>query len=140
MSSFTALTLLEFPFRPFCWSGLVQVPCRNHVILRTKVFPTSSNFRRSRRSSFARSLGMLAVWKSTLGGCRPSDKGAGGAFGPQFGLKISGGVGGGLTWIRHWSKLLFLTQSCCFSPVLGSMVSIIHYTVIYSSPQPFPCR
>ena len=38
---------------------------------------------------------MLAVWKSTLGGCRPSDKGAGGAFGPQFGLKISGGGGGG---------------------------------------------
>ena len=43
------LLLLEFPFRPFCWSGLVQV--RNPVILRTKVFPTSSNFRRSRRSS-----------------------------------------------------------------------------------------
>ena len=38
---------------------------------------------------------MLAVYKSTLGGCRPSDKGAGGAFGPQFGLKISGGGGGG---------------------------------------------
>ena len=96
---------------------LVQVPCRNPVILRTKVFPKSSNFRRSRRSSFARPSGMLAIWKSTLGGCRPSDKGA---------------VGGGWAhWIRHWSKLLFLTQSCCFSPVLGSMVSIVHYTVIY---------
>ena len=129
---FTALTLLEFPFRPFCWSELVQVARRNPAILRTKVFPTSSNFRRSRRSNFARPLGMLAVWKSTLGGCRPSDKGAGGAFGPQFGLKINGGGGwGALTWIRHWSKLLFLTQSCCFSPVLGSVVSIVHYKVIY---------
>ena len=110
-----ALTLLEFPFRSFFWSGLVQVARRNPVILRTKVFPTSSNFRRSRRSSFARPSGMLAIWKSTLGGCRPSDKGA---------------VGGraGVHWIRHWSKLLFLTQSCCFSP---SMVSIVHYTAIY---------
>ena len=70
---------------------------------------------------------MLAIWKITLGGCRPSDKGAGGDFGPQFGLKISGGGGGGQTGIRHGSKLLFLTQSCCFSPVLGSMVSIVHY-------------
>ena len=71
---------------------------------------------------------MLAVWKSTLGGCRPSDKGAGGDFGPQFGLKISG-VGAHLD--SPLSKLLFLTQSCCFSPVLGSMVSVVHYTVIH---------
>lgn len=35
---------------------------------------------------------------STLGGCRPCDKGAGGgggAFGPQFGPKIRRGGGGG---------------------------------------------
>ena len=89
-----ALTLLEFPFRPFFLSGLVQVARRNPVILRTKAFPTPRNFRRSRRSSFARPSGMLAIWKITLGGCRPSDKGAGVAFGPQFGLKISVGVGG----------------------------------------------
>ena len=108
-------------FDPF---RLVQVPCRNPVILRPKVFPKSRNFRRSHRSSFARLSGMLVIWKSTLGESRPSDKGAGGAFGPQFGLKIR--WAGGLTWIRHWSKLLFLTQSCCFSPVLGSMVSGAH--------------
>ena len=127
-----ALTLLEFPFRPFFWSGLVQVARRNPVILRTKVFPTSSNFRRSRRSSFARPSGMLAIWKSTLGGCRPSDKGAGGGEPSGLSLvqKYGGGGVRGLTWIRHWSKLLFLMQSCCFSPALGSMVSIIHYTVV----------
>ena len=107
---------------------LVQVPCRNPVILRTKVFPISSNFRRSRRSSFARPLGMLAVWKSTLGGCRPSDKGGGGAFGPQFGLKISGGVGGSpgfATGVSYyfWRSLVVLAQ--CWD--LWSLLFTISY-------------
>ena len=131
---------------------MVQVARRNPVILRTKVFPTSSNFRQSRRSSFERPSGMLAIWKSTLGGCRPSDKGAGGGGGGGGGLgasvwakKTGGGGGGGgpsglslvqkyvgggggvrgLTWIRHWSKLLFLMQSCCFSPALWSLLFTI---------------
>ena len=53
--------------------------------------------------------------------------GGGGAFGPQFGPKIRRGGGGvrGLTWIRHWSKLLFLMQSCCFSPALWSLLFTI---------------
>ena len=79
---------------------MVQVARRNPVILRTKVFPTSSNFRRSRRSSFARPSGMLAIWKSTLGGCRPSDKGLGGGGGEPSGRslvqkKVGGGGGKG---------------------------------------------
>ena len=103
------------------WCGLVQVALRNPVILRTKVFPTSSNFRRSRRPSFARPSGMLAIWKSTLGGCRPSDKGlggGGGAFGPQFGPKIlrgGGGYGGSpgfATGVSYyfWCSLVVLAQ------------------------------
>ena len=64
---FYGFDLLEFPFRPFCWSGLVQVARRNPAILRTKVFPTSSNFRRSRRSSFALPLGMLCCMEEYTG-------------------------------------------------------------------------
>ena len=37
---------------------------------------------------------MLAIWKSTLGGSRPSDKGAeGGCFGSQFAGERGGGGG-----------------------------------------------
>ena len=56
--------------------------------------------------------------------------GGGEPSGPSLVEKYVGGGVRGLTWIRHWSKLLFLMQSCCFSPALGSMVSIIHYTVV----------
>ena len=104
---------------------LVQVPCPNPVILRTKVFPKSSNFRRSRRSSFARPSGMLAIWKSTLGGCRPSDKGA---------VCGGGGLTGFATGVSYyfWRSLVVLAQ--CWD--LWSLLFTIQLYI--SSPQPFP--
>ena len=134
VSFFTALTLLEFPFRPFFWSGLVQVARRNPVILRTKVFPTSSNFRRSRRSSFARPLGMLAVWKSTLGGCRPSDKGGWGSLRASVWSKNKWEVGspGFATGVSYyfWRSLVVLAQ--CWD--LWSLLFTIQLYIVALSP------
>ena len=121
VSSCTALTLLEFSFRPFFLvnSDWFRFPA---------AIPSSSGpkYSQNRVISDGHVVRVLLAHQECLLYGRVHWAGAD--------LQIRGLLGGGggwFHWIRHWSKLLFLTQSCCFSPVLGSMVSIVHYTVIY---------